>query len=61
MGYCPAIRDSCQYFEFNKCQMRHPRIGKTGNSYFCRSNIMSKEVKDLGAMRAISEGPKFES
>ena len=60
MGYCPAVRAECQYFSFNKCQMNHPREGKTGDKHYCRSHIMSKEVKDLGAISAISKGPKWE-
>ena len=60
MGYCPAIKDSCSHFEYNKCQMRHPVIKKSSGSYWCKSHAQSKEVKDVGAASAISEGPKFE-
>jgi hypothetical protein len=61
MAYCPAIKDSCQHFSFDKCQIRHPVIRKDSGRYWCKSHSMSKEVKDLSAATAISEGPRFES
>ena len=61
MGYCPAIKDSCQHFSYNKCQMNHPRVGKSSGKHWCRSHTLTKEIKDLGAVSAISKGPKWES
>jgi hypothetical protein len=58
---CPAIKDSCRYFDGtikNKCGLRRPTISNNGRHFYCKSHTAGKEIKDMGMFSMITEGAK---
>jgi len=58
---CPAVKYSCKYFDSslkNRCGLKTPTISKNGRHFYCKSHIMSKEIKDIGIFSMITEGSR---
>ena len=58
---CPAIKANCSYFDStikNKCGIKKPYVATTGRKFFCKSQTMSKEIKDMGMFSLITQGSR---
>ncbi len=58
-GYCPAIQGDCGHRNKHqsKCAMNERHI-ENGNTWFCKNNTMSKEIKNKDAYWQIHSNKK---